>query len=70
MTDTTPTCCSRPLRRLEINAPGSPVTLLLCARCESKHWVRDGVVIDRADALTVLGTVPSRPGRAPRTRAA
>lgn len=70
MTDTAPTCCSRPLRRLEINAPGSPVSLLLCARCDSKRWVRDGVVIDRADALAVLGTVPSRPARSRTTRAA
>ena len=70
MADTALTCCSRPLRRLEINAPGSPVSLLLCARCDTKRWVRDGVVIDRADALLALGTVPSRPGRSTRRRAA
>jgi hypothetical protein len=70
MTNSAPTCCSRPLRRLDINAPGSPVSLLLCARCDTKHWVRDGVVIDRTDALAVLGTVPSRPGRAGKSCAA
>jgi hypothetical protein len=70
MAHTTPTCCSRPLRRLDINAPGSPVSLLLCARCDTKHWVRDGAVIDRTDALAALGTVPSRPGRAGKTHAA
>jgi hypothetical protein len=63
MTSAAPTCCSRPLRRLEINAPGSQVSLLLCARCDNKRWVRDGVVLETSEALAVLATVPSRPRR-------
>ncbi len=61
MTTTTanPTCCSRPMRRMNITAPAVELTLFICGRCENRQWLADGRPVAREVVLEVAQTFRS-----------
>jgi len=50
------------MRRVEIQAAHTALTLLACSRCETSAWLANGVKVDRAQLLGAMSAV----GRAPR----